>query len=358
MAKKRRSIETQDQELLLPSPRLERTLLLYVLDTTWRRQMLIITVSALGLPFYYLSLEIPKVLVNQVFGAKDGGANLATKLFGIALPQAGAVTLLVALSLGYLAAMLIYELSKMWANIAKGLLAEAMIKRLRVTVYRLTQNLTPKKLADLSGGRLVAMAVVETEPIGGFCGEIFGLPALQGGLLITALVFIFVQDPVLGAGALTLFPLQAWVFPRMVRRRAALESDRVERIRELSDHVDEQATGLIARHGAAGKGDGDRAPHQAELLARAEAVRANRADIYRNKFFTYGFLNVANHMVPFFYYAIGGWFVLEGRISTGSLVAIVAAYRDMTGPWEELLYWWQDAKIVVARYRQLAKIFS
>ena len=44
------------------------------------------------------------------------------------------------------------------------------------------------------------MINAEVEPLGGFIGDAFALPAFQGGTLLTILIFMFVQDPVLGPG--------------------------------------------------------------------------------------------------------------------------------------------------------------
>ena len=38
----------------------------------------------------------------------------------------------------------------------------------------------------------------EVEPLGGFVGDSIALPAFQGGTLLTILVFMFVQDWMLG----------------------------------------------------------------------------------------------------------------------------------------------------------------
>ena len=64
----------------------------------------------------------------------------------------------------------------------------------------------------ISHGEIVQMINAEVEPLGGFFGEAFSLPAFQGGTLLTVLVFMFAQDPVMGFAAVVLYPFQVYRF--------------------------------------------------------------------------------------------------------------------------------------------------
>lgn len=337
----------------LPSEGTTLSLLLFVLRGTWRDQAILVTATAASLPFYYLSLETAKMLVNDVLLARS-----ADEVVTLNLPVFGAYTatargLLVNLSLALLASVLVHGLLKMFVNIYKGGLTERVLAHMRRTLLEMADDSAQAKVAALHG-RLTPMVVMEPEPIGGFCGDLLALPAVQGGLLATALVFIFAQDWLLGTAALVLFPLQAWLFPKLVARRTALELERVEHIRLLSldieSEVERRLSGAPARQLA-------KLP-SAQMHSRIDAIRRNRVAFYTNKFFTYFFLNFANQFTAFLFYAIGGWFVLEGKVSVGALVAVIAAYRDLTPPWEEVLYWWQDSKVAIGRYRSLLRQFQ
>ena len=63
------------------------------------------------------------------------------------------------------------------------------------------------------------MVTTEAEPVGGFIGDAIATPPSRE-LLITALVFMFVQDPVLGVAAIFFYPIQAWFIPKLQRGTA------------------------------------------------------------------------------------------------------------------------------------------
>jgi hypothetical protein len=327
-------------------------LLLFILRATWRQQAILVGATLASLPFYYLSLEFAKTVINRVLLAGSADEVVTLDLFGLGY-TAPARVLLIELCLALLASVLVYELLKMFVNVYKGLLTERVLAHMRRTLLAMADDPAHPKARALHG-RLIPIVVMEPEPIGGFCGDLLALPAVQGGLLVTALIFIFAQDLVLGLAALVLFPLQAWIFPKLVARRTALELARVDQIRLLSRDIETEVERRLP---------GGFAPDRSRLLtpaidAQIEGIRRNRVALYLNKFFTYFFLNFANQFTPFLFYAIGGWFVLEGKVMIGALVAVIAAYRDLTPPWEELLYWWQDSKVVIGRYRSLLRQFA
>ena len=55
----------------------------------------------------------------------------------------------------------------------------------------------------------------EVEPLGGFVGDSIALPAFQGGTLLTILIFMFIQDWMLGLAAIALYPIQGYIIPKL-----------------------------------------------------------------------------------------------------------------------------------------------
>ncbi len=62
------------------------------------------------------------------------------------------------------------------------------------------------------------MITSEVEPLGGFIGDAFAQPAFQGGTLLTIILFMFMQDPILGLASVALYPMQGYVIPKLQRR--------------------------------------------------------------------------------------------------------------------------------------------
>ena len=83
---------------------------------------------------------------------------------------------------------------------------ERMLRRLRHELLKRVMRFPLPQFRKTSQGEIVSMVTLETEPLGGFFGDSFSLPIFQGGQLLTLLVFMFVQNPILGIAAIALYP--------------------------------------------------------------------------------------------------------------------------------------------------------
>jgi len=68
--------------------------------------------------------------------------------------------------------------------------------------------------------------------------------------------------------------------------------------------------------------------------------------------------NFIDKLTPFFFFSIGGWLVIEGTLSFGALVAVLAAYKDLAGPWKEMLTWYQQKEDIRIKYGQVIEQFD
>ena len=172
-------------------------------------------------------------------------------------------------------------------------------------------------------------------------------------MLIVYLIFIFVQDPFLGAAAIVFYPIQAWVIPKLQRRVVELQHARIANIRGLSDDIGEAVANLRDVHANAA------APWR--LATLTDALHRNyviRFDIYKRKFLIKMLNNFINQMTPFMFYSIGGYLVIVGRLDLGALVAVLAAYKDLAGPWKELLDYYQLQADMRVRYGTIVEKFG
>jgi len=55
--------------------------------------------------------------------------------------------------------------------------------------------------------------------------------------------------------------------------------------------------------------------------------------------------------------SIGGYLAIKGHLSLGALVAVLAAYTDMTSPWKELLDYYQQKEDMTIRFQQVVREF-
>ena len=83
-----------------------------------------------------------------------------------------------------------------------------------------------------------------------------------------------------------------------------------------------------------------------------------RERIYRQKFVIKFLNNSIQQLGPFAFYAIGGYFVIEGQLEIGTLVAAIAAHKDLAAPWKELLNYYQMQADASIKYDQVVSQFG
>ena len=232
---------------------------------------------------------------------------------------------------------------KFYINVYKGLLGERMLRRLRYQLYSRILRFPLPHFRKVSQGEIIPMITAEVEPLGGFIGDAFALPMHQGGLLVTALIFIMAQDWRMGIAAIAFYPFQGYVIPKLQRRVNLLGKERVKEVRKLSERIGETVSGTLEIHAH------DTSQYElADFSYRLGRIFDIRYQIYRKKFFIKFLNNFMNQLTPFFFFSIGGYLVIVGQLSLGSLVAVLAAYKDLAPPWKELLNYYQmkeDARI-------------
>jgi ABC-type multidrug transport system fused ATPase/permease subunit len=326
--------------------RIDRTVYGFILRHSRREQILLVVLTLASFPLLYLSLELPKTIVNHAIGG-DGEPH---RVLGLELNQ---IEYLAALSFAFLALVVANGAFKYVINVMKGRLGERMLRRLRFHLYERTLRFPLPHFNRVSAGEIIAMITAELEPVAGFIGDSFALPISQAGTLLTIFGFMFVQDPLLGAAAVSLYPVQGWVIPKLQRKVRRLGRRRVRRVRRLAERIGESIAARVDI-----RANAYQAYQLAEMSGRLGAIYDIRYEIYRRKFFIKFLNNFLNQLTPFFFYLIGGYLVITGRISLGALVAILAAYKDLTGPWKELLDFYQDQQDVAIKYEQVVEQFD
>jgi ABC-type multidrug transport system fused ATPase/permease subunit len=326
---------------------MEPTLHKFILRNARVEQLFILFMTLVSYPFTYATLELPKIIVNQAIG---GRSKFPRTELGVSFDQ---IQFLMALCVAFLVLVLISGGLKYYLNVYRGRLGERMARRLRYLLYARILRFPLPQFKKMSQGEIIPMITSEVEPVGGFIGDALGTPAYQGGTLIVYIVFIFIQDPLLGLAAVALYPVQMVIIPRMQKKINALSKLRIRNTRSLADRIGETISGITEIHA-----------HDTSRLERADVVRRLdygyeiRYEIFRRKFFVKFLNNFIAQLTPFFFYSIGGYFVIKGELSFGALVAVLAAYKDLNGPWKELLNWYQLNWDIKVKYEQVVEQFE
>ncbi|MFC6673618.1 ABC transporter transmembrane domain-containing protein [Marinobacterium aestuariivivens] len=324
---------------------MERSIIRFILRYSLPQQIKLLILTFCSFPILYVSLELPKIIINDAIGDASSPKNV----LGTVLEP---VPYLLALC-GFLLTMIVVNgVFKMRINTFKGIVGERLVRRLRYQLIDRILRFQPRRFQMISQGELISTVTAETEPLAGFIGDSIALPAFQGGTMLTILLFMFMQDPILGLASVILIPVQIAVIPRLQRKINLLKKERVRTVRHLSERIGENVDGAleIRLHGT-------RAYHLAEFSKILGELFRIRLDIYKKKFFMKFLNNFINQLTPLMFYSIGGVLAIQGDLTVGALVAAVAAHKDLTAPWKELLDYYQQYQDSLIKYEQILEQF-
>ncbi len=347
---------------------MEPNLFKYILKHSLRDQILILVVVAVSLVFYYVSLDLPKTIVNAIQKLATHPERVTTFLhLEIGLPgflgggtlpifegfHLGRVPYLVAICVLFLIFVVINNWFKIYINTAKGRLGERMLRRLRFDLFDRVLRFPQSQFRKLKQAEIATMIKDEVEPLGGFIGDAFVQPAFLGGNALTALYFMLQQSFWLGSVAVVILVVQAVVIPKLRKKILQLGRERQLTARALAGRIAECVDGSIEIH------TNDTSNYErADIVARLGRIYQIRFDLYQRKFAVKGLNNFLAQVTPFTFYLLGGLLAFAGKVDLGIIVAVINAYKDLPGPVKELIDWDQQRQDVQIKYEQVAEQFE
>lgn len=266
----------------------------WVWRVSGRQQVHLCLLTALVFPLSMLPLDLQRRMVDDALA--DGDLD---RLMWLGSAYAGVV--LVHAGLKYL------------RNVSQGRIAEHEIRRLRRRLARRAGD-----EPDDSAGASVSMIASEAERLGGFIGESLSFPLLQGGILLSVLGYMFWLKPLIALVVLVLLMPSLLITPpiqRVINRQAEL---RTRLLRQLADRLVAQTP-------------------TARSEQRIERVHRLRIRIVLWKFLLKGANNLLSQLGPVAILLVGGWLIIDGQTTVGTVVAFLSGFERITDPARELL---------------------
>ena len=348
---------------------MQRNLFTYIWRHSRHEQLVILSLVVLAQVFYFLSLTVPKSIVNNGIQGNafkdhttipflvwelDLSAILPGKVIRIFDGfQVDQLTYLVVMSFVFLAAVVINGQFKKSINTQKGRMGERMLRRLRYELYDRILRFPPAHFRKVKQAELATMIKDEVEPLGGFIGDAFVQPMFLGGQALTAIIFIVMQNWLLGIIVVALLAVQMVIIPRL--RKPVLVLGRLRQLsaRQLAGRIAETADGVneIHIHGAANY-------ERADISERLGRIFKIRFDLYQKKFVAKFWNNILSQATPFAIYLVGGYFAITGHMDVGAVVGVLLAYKDLPSPIKELIDWDQQRQDVQIKYEQVIDQFQ
>ncbi len=349
----------------------DQRLFSYIWKRTRREQTWILFVILASMPINFILLDLPKYIINgpiQGKGFEAEGAVQSYFKFVVGFPDwlvsgkhyevftgldLSRMESLYALSGAFLALVILSGLFKFYINTYKGQLGERMLQVLRFELFERVLNLPLTEFRRVKPAEVATMIKDEVEPLGGFIGDAFVQPVFLLGQIITAMVFIILQNFMLGMITFALVAVQGVVIPKLRVRQLELGRQRQLTARALAGHIGEiveDLPNIIVNDTFAYQKWG--------IATQLNKIFVIRYALYRWKFFVKFLNNMIAQFTPFLFYTIGGYLAIRGTLDLGQLVAVIAAYRDLPGPVKELIDWDQERMDVEIKYNQVIEQFG
>ena len=178
-------------------------------------QLVILCVTFASFPFLYYALELPKIIVNDALGSKSGAEAFPRTYLGIEFDN---TEYLLTLCFLFLLLLIVNGGITMSLFIFKGITSERLLRRLRFLLFERIHRFPLKQFQKTSQGEVTSMITAEVEPFSQFFADAVELPLFQGGTMLTVLLFVFIQDPIMGLASISVIPLQAYIIPKLQKK--------------------------------------------------------------------------------------------------------------------------------------------
>ena len=291
--------------------RLPETLFGYIGRLSGRHQLALAGLSIAVFALTAIPLELQRRIVNDA-------------------AYGGAFAPILTLALAYIAVALAEGGIKLALNVYRGWVSESAVRHLRRAALDAS---SPR------GGEGVELSMVlsEVEPIGGFVGAAVSEPLLQGGILAAVFGYLLYLDPRLAALSFLVFAPQVVFVPLLQAAINRRVERRVLTMREVSE-------GIVRDGGA-------HSAASASQHSRIDRVFTLHMGMYQLKFSMNFLMNLTHHTGVAAALAVGGWYVVQGRLEIGSVVAFISGLGKLNDPWGDLVNWFRDMAVNRVKYR-------
>jgi ABC-type multidrug transport system fused ATPase/permease subunit len=293
----------------------------YILVTSWPQQLVLVVLSVAGFLLEIVPLELQRRAVND-------------------LVKHRAYRWVILIALVYAAVVLVQGGAKLVLNIYRGWVGERAKRDLRRHIQASLGGASPVTPEAEAQGIAVSIIVAEVEPIGGFVGESVSEPLLHGGIVLSVFAYITHIDPWMALAAFTLFIPQFVFVPLLQGAVNRNTGQRIRVLRRLGGRL------IAANHAVA--------PDATTDDGSINQVFALDMGIFYLKFTMNFLMNLFTHLQIVAGLLVGGYWVYEGRLEIGGVVAFISGIGRLTDPWGDLVNYFRDLTVTQVKYRLLA----
>ncbi|MGO4440350.1 ABC transporter ATP-binding protein [Rhizobium sp. RAF56] len=289
----------------------------FVLSFGARHQIGIVVLSVLSFAAGAAPLEVQRRLINTAVA--EGSFRLVAILAAI-----------------YLAMALGEGMCKLGLNVYRNWLGESAILWLRRLTFRTAEGDGSDGDRMMAEGVPLSIILAEAEPVGGFIGTSLSEPVMQIGILATVAGYLLYLQPVMAIAVAVVFLPQMLFVPAMQSAINRRVEERIKTMRHISETVVE---------------DGMTFDTEKPQDERMFDVFGDNMRIYVLKFSMNFLMNILVQIGYAGIFALGGYYVVTGRLEVGTIVAFVSGLTKINAPWGDLVDWYRDLRVTQVKYR-------
>jgi len=240
------------------------------------------------------------------------------------------VSALVTLGLVYLGVLLAQSSLKYILQLYQGRVGESAVKTSRDQIATIAA-----KRDDSEPGQTVNVIGREIDNVGGFVGTSISEFIINVTLLLAVSAYMIYIEPIIAmVSAVFLIP-QVFLALFMQRRLNRLVERQVSLIRKLGDDAVQ--------------------PGRSGEPRTIRAIFGNRMRFNALKFGLKALLNISNAMGPLMVLMAGGYLVIAGQTTIGTVVAFVSGFERISGPLRDLLDFYREYQQASVQHRMIVQ---
>ncbi|MGO4740202.1 ABC transporter transmembrane domain-containing protein [Bosea sp. 2KB_26] len=282
--------------------------------------------------FYVGLIAIAVALLN--FAPID----LQRRIVDVAIADRDVRTLLL-MGAAYLAIVLIQAALKYALLVYQGWVSESVVKnsRDRLTIVA-SERVSPD---EHTSGQTVNVIGREIDGVGGFVGVGISEFVVNLTFLCVIMAYMLYIQPLIALISLVFLLPQIFLALYMQADLNVLVERQVSLVRKLGDET-------VAQTGS----------HSRETARESATIRAifrNRIRFYFLKYGLKTLLNIANAIGPLMVLVVGGWMVIHGRTTIGTVVAFMSGLERLSNPLRDLLSFYREYQQAKVQYQMIGR---
>lgn len=299
---------------------LPETIFRYVLNTSAHHQVLLLLLTVAVFLIELVPLELQRRIINDLVKNRT-------------------YSYIITLCAVYGGVVLVHGSTKLGLNLYRNWVGERAVRDLRRRIRDLVGLSSVAAIDPEAQGVEISMIVAEVEPVGAFVGSSVSEPLLQSGVMLSVLAYMTHLDPWMALIAVGIFLPQLIFVPLMQKAIIERTAARVQVLRGLS-------ISIVEAPNREGKDRVEQGPIQ--------RVFELDMGIFKLKFTMNFLMNFCNHLQRVAALLLGGWYVLNGELEVGGVVAFISGVEKLNDPWGDLVNYFRDFSVAHVKYRLVA----